>query len=578
MDPRFKNEDNTDIPKEEGANYMNEFFCSIGKSNVSDKEILNKYCTDIGPCDASVVSEFEFIEVRAQCVKKVVQEIDVYKSSSILHLNSKILKISFITLLVQLTHLFNCSLGTNIFPCEWKIGKIVPIPKTKERQYVTNWRPISLLALPGKLLEKIVHKQLYAHLRSQNLLSEKQHGFTKCKSTSTAVQDLMSYVCECINESKLCSGIYIDLSKAFDSLNHELLLYKLRDYGILNKSTPWFVSYLGNRFQKTIFNNIESTCLPVIHGVPQGSTLGPLLYIMYVNDCFKKVQCSQSKLIMYADDTVLLSSGDSFEEVINANQLLFNKYIKWADQNCLTINVHKTKQMTLCSRSKNASIRDDIHVSKDGCDIITTRNYVYLGANIDNNLVFDSFLKSIIQKVNYKLFLFSKIRYVLTFAASILVYKQMVLPFFDYLDILIDSGPKKYIDKLQTLQFRGIKIIYQYHYDGRKIKSTDEQHLHTEVGLTYLHKRRQKHLLQAMYSLKNRIPELLDTRDKGIELRSTLHVRFKEHKLNSELYIKSPYVRGCNLWKKLPVCVQKAKTKKEFDKLLTCDLIDTLCD
>ena len=102
-------------------------------------------------------------------------------------------------------------------------------------------------------------------------------------------------------------------------------------------------------------------------------------------------------------------------------------------------------------------------VSKDGCDIIATQNYVHLGANIDNNLLFDSFLKSIIQKVNYNLFLFSKIRYVLTFVSSILVYKQMVLPFFDYLDILIDSGPKKYIDKLQILQFRGMKITYQYH-------------------------------------------------------------------------------------------------------------------
>ena len=111
-----------------------------------------------------------------------------------------------------------------------------------------------------------------------------QTGFMPKKSTSTALQDFLSYTTQCINESQICSGIYIDLSKAFDSLNHSLLLYKLQNYGIREKTSPWFNSYLTNRRQKTIFNNIESTSLPVTHGVPQGSTLGPLLYIFSVRN------------------------------------------------------------------------------------------------------------------------------------------------------------------------------------------------------------------------------------------------------------------------------------------------------
>ena len=462
---------NCEIPVESGANYMNTFFCSIGSNKLCDKEILDRYSVyNSNDVDYnSMCMEFEFIEVNWKCVKKVVNDIDIHKSSSVEHLNSKILKDAFIVLILQLTHLFNCSLGTNLFPDEWKLGKIIPIPKTKERHYVTNWRPISLLALPGKLLEKLVHKQLFAHLKYNKLLSDKQHGFTSGRSTSTAIQDFMLFVCNNINKTHLCSGTFIDLSKAFDSLNHKLLLHKLKDYGILGKLAPWFESYLSNRCQKTLFNNIESNYMPVTHRVPQCSTLGPLLYILYVNDCFEKVVQESSSTIMYADNTVLLSNGENQDEAVLTNQLSFDRYIDWAENNCLSINVRKTKQMILCPRSKNRTIDDLLVIRKDQDIVCNTSYYTYLGVDVDQNLCFENFLKSIIQKVNYKLYLFSKIRYVLTHSAAVLVYKQMVLPFFDYMDILIDSGSKKYIEKLQKLQFRGIKIIYQYCFQGHKI-------------------------------------------------------------------------------------------------------------
>ena len=312
-------------------------------------------------------------------------------------------------------------------------------------------------------MEKLVHKQLIIYLKIHSLLSNSQHGFMEGKSTATAIQDFIMFVCKNINESYMCSGTFIDISKDFDSLDHSLLLYKLSDYGIFeNSSALWFQSYLQGRCQKTLFNNIESGYMSVTHGVPQGSTLGPLLYILYVNDCFEKVVANASVTVMYADDTVLLSSGECFDDVMTTNQILFDHYTKWADVNCLNINVKKTKQMILCTRSKNCLIDDSLVVVKDQEPINRASDYMYLGVNVDQNLCFDSFLKSTTHKVNFKLYIFSKIRYVLTFAAAVLVYKQMVLPFSDYLDILIDSGSRKYIDKLQVLQFRGIQIIYQY--------------------------------------------------------------------------------------------------------------------
>ena len=232
--------------------------------------------------------------------------------------------------------------------------------------------------------------------------------------------------------------------------------------------------------------------------------------------------------------------------------------------------------MAICSKHKNILSSDENPIMKSGHPVLPVNTYTYLGVDIDCNLTFESFIKSTIKKVNYKLYLFSKIRYVLTFAAAVLVYKQMVLPFFDYLDILVDSGPKKYIDKLQALQFRGIKIIYHYYIEGRRIKNNDEEYLHSELNLSYLNIRRRRHILHMMYNLVERNPALLDTRDKGIILRSSNSVNFIEQKLNSEIYIKSPFVRGCNLWKQLSPVVQKANTKTEFNRMLTDDLLNKL--
>ena len=131
-------------------------------------------------------------------------------------------------------------------------------------------------------------------------------------------------------------------------------------------------------------------------------------------------------------------------------------------------------------------------------NIKNTQSYTYLGCTLDQHLSLKNFLKDIIQRVNYKLFLFGKIRYLLTFSAALLVYKQMKLPFFDYLDILIDGGPKYYIDKLQRLQFRGIKIIYQYMRNGIPITNSDEIELHKQLSLSFLDVRRKKHLLKMM--------------------------------------------------------------------------------
>ena len=159
----------------------------------------------------------------------------------------------------------------------------------------------------------------------------------------------------------------------------------------------------------------------VLTGVPQGSTLGPLLYILYVNDCFKYVCDGNSKVIIYADDTVLLSNGNTVDDAQTASQSIFDKYVTWCSINWLRINVSKTKRMFIDSRGKNCQYL--VGVKKEDESVYTTEQYTYLGVVLDGNLTFEPFLKSIIQRVNYKLYLFSKIRHLLTMTAALMVYK-----------------------------------------------------------------------------------------------------------------------------------------------------------
>ena len=149
-------------------------------------------------------------------------------------------------------------------------------------------------------------------LTQNKLLSALHHGFIGGRSTSTAIQDLVLYVTNYVNSRKICGALLIDISKTFDSLNHDFIISKLEGYGIRRKSCPWFKSYLNSRKQRTLFNGLESLPSVVTQGVPQGSTLGPFLYIyiLYVNDCFDVlIKDNISSILMYADDTVLLTCG-----------------------------------------------------------------------------------------------------------------------------------------------------------------------------------------------------------------------------------------------------------------------------
>ena len=276
-----------DIEYDKTPSFINSFFTKIGpnlaKSFDTDKwEFSGEIITD---CEiTNIYSDFE--EVYNLC-----KEINISKSSAIDTLSSKIIKDAFSVLVLQLVYLFNLSFIKNIFPTKWKIATVVPLYKGGSRLDVSNYRPISLLPLPGKILEKIVHKKISHYLEINDLLCNEQCGFRKERSTVHNIVSLTDSLLNAINNSDTSMAVFIDLKKAFDTINHSILLKKLEFMGIKGNLLLWITNYLHERSQKTIANDHLSNCLPITCGVPQGSILGPLFFITSrYRLCLKNVQ------------------------------------------------------------------------------------------------------------------------------------------------------------------------------------------------------------------------------------------------------------------------------------------------
>ena len=558
------------LDKEEVAHFINDYFINVGNVQLTEEESSPMADSSAGQgneltnqAGGTELDLFSLSRIREREVYKIVREINVSKSSGLEGISSFIIKEAFQILVREITFMMNLSVNTSIFPSAWKEALVIPIPKTGNLTQVKNYRPISLLPLPGKILEKLIHSQLSSHLEQFHLLSDSQHGFRKQHSTVHSIAQFTNYV-----SSKLDNGLptlvtYIDFRKAFDCVQHSVLLKKLESLNLDGASLKWAESYLGSRKQRVLANGIYSSHMPVRQGVPQGSVLGPLFYIIYANDLPEIIK--NCDIAMYADDTILYTANRDFGESVRKMQTDLDQLSGWCLTNGISVNVEKTKLMTF-GRPKMIRELQAFEIIFHETPIQKVLSYKYLGITLDNQLNYKLHVKKLIANASSKLKQFQRMRSFLDTRAAVLVYKSMLLPLLEYGDIFLSATTAENRKKLQVLQNKGLRCALN---KGIEMSSDD---LHEEVKLHKLALRREQHLLNFMHDWARDPGKLKAKSRSSIKTRSQNKKLLYTKKPRSEKFRKSFAYQGPMRWNRLPEAFHHTTTKGSY-KVLVLDMI-----
>ena len=334
-------DDNTVRDSLESANLFNEYFSNIGSN-------LASHIQDIEDLSASNFfhdRQNSSIEMQLTNEREIVELVAGLSDASggPDEIPAKIMKQVIKDIIKPITHICNISITTGVFPQNLKLSKITPIHKQGSKQNIGNYRPISILNCFSKILEKLILNRFEDFFIYHNTLIPNQHGFTRSKSTTSAILQLTDYVLKQFDSRKYVIGIFLDFKKAFDTIDHEILLKKMENYGIRGTALKWISSYLSNRQCFTRINNQTSQKCILTHSIPQGSILGPLLFNIYINDLINST--SKLGLILFADDSCFYSSNHNLEQLITEANFELNNINKWTMANNMSLNFDKSHFM-----------------------------------------------------------------------------------------------------------------------------------------------------------------------------------------------------------------------------------------
>ena len=392
-------------------------------------------------------------------------------------ISSQMLRNTASSIAPSLTKLFNLSLSSGTLPAEWKASNITPVYKAGDKNLVSNYRPISLLSIPFKVLERIVHNRLLHHLLSNSILSPRQFGFRPCSSTQEALLMAIHDWQRCLDLGLSSAALFLDMSKAFDKVPHHSLLLSLAKIGVSGSLLQWLENYLTNRTQRVVLSGSSSTSLPVQSGVPQGSILGPLLFIIYINSLAEVHLSPGSSLILYADDILL------YRPIVNKHDhVLLQQDVDLIASWINSSGLSNPKKSTLLILSRK-QVKPQLHLSINSTPIRITQSVKYLGVTITSDLKWSLHILHSCNSAKRKLGLLYRNFYQADQRTLTHLYKALVLPKLDYCSCVWDPSSSSLTAKLEAVQRFAAKLC-------SKQWSGDSHSLVSSLGWPSLQSRR----------------------------------------------------------------------------------------
>mgnify|MGYP001553100430 CR=1 FL=1 len=359
-----------------------------------------------------------------------------------------------------LAHVFNLCFEQSVVPDELKIARVTPIPKSGDLSLVQNYRPISILPVLSKIFEKILYNRVYSFLQENNILSENQFGFRKGYSTEMALSSFVEKITTSLDKGQHTIGVFLDLKKAFDTVNFNILLDKLFHIGIRGNSHALLKSYLVNRKQTVTISSSKSSFKEIICGVPQGSILGPLLFLIYINDLPNALQSSFP--IMYADDTNIFYSGNNLRQIENSLNNDLQALSKWLSLNKLSLNLTKTHTMLFTLNNNLKKYKPIIKINNVLID--NTTSTTFLGVIIDQNFTWSKHITHLANKISKSIGILKKTAPVFNKSTLRMLYHAFLQPYFNYCLLIWGNAADIHLDKIIRLQKRAIRIVSRTHF------------------------------------------------------------------------------------------------------------------
>ena len=439
------------------------------------------------------------LEFNEDKIESLINSLNINKAHGWDDVSTRMVRICGNSLVKPLLSIFNLSLQSGIFPSQWKKANVVPVYKKSDRSIAKNYRPVSLLPVFSKLFEKCIYDVLYNYFATNNLFSSCQSGF---RAGDSCVSQLLSITHDIFtgfeaNPPLDTRGVFLDMSKAFDRVWHEGLIYKLKSYGVTGPLLSLLSNFLSGRYQRVVLNGKSSEWNEIKAGVPQGSILGPLFFLIYINDLPKNLE---SKPKIFADDTSLFSVV--LDQILSSRELNRDlaRISEWAFQWKMSFNPDPSKQAVEVYFSVRHNPANAPPLSFNNINIETNEYQKHLGLALDSKLSFRHHLDGKIKKANKGIGLIHRLRKYVPRKSLLTIYKSYIRPHLDYGDIIYDHpGNAVFVQRLESIQYNACLAITGC------FRGTSREKLYSELGLESLADRRFARRMIFFYKIINNL-------------------------------------------------------------------------